>query len=47
VIAAPIGDNFAFDIADDGALIWLKPPYSAANVAAAVAALNAFEGDTG
>ena len=29
-------------------LIWLKPPYSAANVAAAVAALNAFQpGDTG
>ncbi len=47
VIAAPTGDNFAFDIADDGALIWLKPPYSGANVAAAVAALNAFEGDTG
>jgi hypothetical protein len=47
VIAAPIGSNFAFDIADDGALIWLKPPYSAANVAAAVAALNAFQGDTG
>ncbi len=50
VIAAPIGGNFAFDIADDGALIWLKPPYSAANVAAAVAALNAFQAagnDTG
>jgi hypothetical protein len=47
VIATPIGDNFAFDIGDDGVLIWLKPPYSAANVAAAVAALNAFEGDTG
>jgi len=47
VIAAPIGSNFAFDIADDGALIWLKPPYSAAHVAAAVAALNAFQGDTG
>ena len=47
VIAAPIGSNFAFDIADDGVLIWLKPPYSAANVAAAVAALNAFQGDTG
>src|SRR5262249_55509661 len=46
VIAAPIGPNFAFDIADDGVLIWLKPPYSAANVAAAVAALNA-AGDTG
>src|SRR6516164_8634593 len=24
VIAGPIGSNFAFDIADDGALIWLK-----------------------
>jgi hypothetical protein len=50
VIAGPIGSNFAFDIADDGALIWLKPPYSAANVAAAVAALNAFQAagnDTG
>jgi arylsulfatase A-like enzyme len=47
VIAGPIGTNFAFDIADDGVLIWLKPPYSAANVAAAVAALNAFPGDTG
>jgi hypothetical protein len=50
VIATPIGSNFAFDIADDGALIWLKPPYSAANVAAAVAALNAFQAagnDTG
>jgi Type I phosphodiesterase / nucleotide pyrophosphatase len=50
VIAAPIGGNFAFDIADDGALIWLKPPYSAAKVAAAVAALNAFQAagnDTG
>jgi Type I phosphodiesterase / nucleotide pyrophosphatase len=50
VIAGPIGSNFAFDIADDGALIWLKPPYSAANVAAAVAALNAAQAggtDTG
>jgi hypothetical protein len=47
VIATPIGSTFAFDIGDDGVLIWLKPPYSAANVAAAVAALNAFEGDTG
>jgi arylsulfatase A-like enzyme len=50
VIAGPIGSNFAFDIADDGALIWLKPPYSAANVAAAVAALNATQAggtDTG
>jgi hypothetical protein len=47
VIATPIGPNFAFDIGDDGVLIWLKSPYSAANVAAAVAALNAFKGDTG
>jgi hypothetical protein len=47
VIAGPIGDNFAFDIADDGALIWLKPPYSAAHVVDAVTALNNFEGDTG
>ncbi len=50
VIAGPIGSNFAFDIADDGALIWLKPPYNAANVAAAVAALNAAQAggtDTG
>jgi hypothetical protein len=49
VIATPIGPNFAFDIGDDGVLIWLKPPYSAANVAAAVTALNAVaaENDTG
>jgi hypothetical protein len=50
VIAGPIGSTFAFDIADDGALIWLKPPYSAANVTAAVNALNAFQAgghDTG
>ncbi len=46
VIAGPIGANFAFDIGDDGVLIWLKPPYSAVNTANAVAALNAF-GDTG
>lgn len=46
VIAGPIGPNFAFDIGDDGVLIWLKPPYSAVNTANAVAALNAF-GATG
>jgi predicted AlkP superfamily pyrophosphatase or phosphodiesterase len=34
VIATPIGSTFAFDIGDDGVLIWLMPPYSAANVAA-------------
>jgi len=41
VIAAPIGPNFAFDIADDGALIWLKDN-SGTKTADAVAALNAF-----
>jgi len=46
VIAAPIGGNFAFDIADDGVLIWLKDN-SAGKTAQAVAALNAFNGDTG
>jgi type I phosphodiesterase/nucleotide pyrophosphatase len=46
VIAAPIGSNFAFDIGDDGVLIWLKDN-SAGKTAAAVAALNAFSGDTG
>jgi len=46
VIAAPIGSNFAFDIADDGALIWLKDN-SDGKTAQAVAALNAFNGDTG
>jgi len=48
VIAAPIGANFAFDIADDAALIWLKDN-SGAKTAAAVAALNAFAAtsDTG
>jgi len=47
VIAGPIGANFAFDIGDDGVLIWLKPPYSGVNTVAAVAALNGFAGDTG
>jgi hypothetical protein len=46
VIAAPIGANFAFDIADDGALIWLKDN-SGTKTAAAVAALDGFAGDTG
>ncbi len=46
VIAAPIGANFAFDIADDGALIWLKDN-KGGKTAAAVAALQAFAGDTG
>jgi hypothetical protein len=46
VIATPIGANFAFDIADDGALIWLKDN-SGHKTADAVAALNGFKGDTG
>jgi hypothetical protein len=46
VIAAPIGSNFAFDIGDDGVLIWLKDN-SGNKTAQAVAALNAFNGDTG
>ncbi|HEY2526539.1 MAG TPA: alkaline phosphatase family protein [Xanthobacteraceae bacterium] len=46
VIAAPIGANFAFDIADDGALIWLKSN-SDGNTQAAVTALENFSGDTG
>jgi predicted AlkP superfamily pyrophosphatase or phosphodiesterase len=46
VIAAPIGSNFAFDIGDDGVLIWLKDN-SNGKTAQAVAALNAFNGDTG
>jgi hypothetical protein len=48
VIATPIGPNFAFDIADDGALIWLKDN-SGNKTAEAVAALNAFSAsnDTG
>jgi hypothetical protein len=45
VIKAPIGANFAFDIADDGVLIWLKSN-SGTKTADAVAALNGF-GDTG
>ncbi len=46
VIAGPIGANFAFDIGDDGVLIWLKDN-TGGKTAAAVAALNAFPGDTG
>jgi arylsulfatase A-like enzyme len=46
VIAAPIGSNFAFDIADDGALIWLKDN-TGGKTAAAVSALKNFPGDTG
>jgi hypothetical protein len=46
VIAAPIGANFAFDIGDDGVLIWLKDN-TGGKTAAAVAALDAFPGDTG
>jgi hypothetical protein len=46
VIAAPIGPNFAFDIADDGVLIWLKDN-SGNKTADAVNALKNFAGDTG
>ena len=46
VIATPIGANFAFDIADDGVLIWLKDN-TGGKTAAAVSALNGFVGDTG
>jgi hypothetical protein len=46
VIAGPIGSNFAFDIGDDGVLIWLKDN-SGGKTAAAVTALNTFKGDTG
>jgi hypothetical protein len=42
VIATPIGTNFAFDIADDGALIWLKDN-SGHKTADAVKALNDFQ----
>jgi hypothetical protein len=45
VIAGPIGSNFAFDIGDDGVLIWLLDN-SGTKTADAVAALNGF-GDTG
>jgi hypothetical protein len=46
VIAAPIGANFAFDIADDGALIWLKDN-SGNKIQEAVQALKNFPGDNG
>jgi predicted AlkP superfamily pyrophosphatase or phosphodiesterase len=49
VIAKPIGSNFAFDIGDDGVLIWLKDN-SGGNTATAVKALNTYQqtvGDTG
>jgi Type I phosphodiesterase / nucleotide pyrophosphatase len=46
VIAGPIGANFAFDIGDDGVLIWLKNN-SGTKTADAVDALNDFAGDTG
>jgi hypothetical protein len=45
VIAAPLGANYAFDIADDAALIWLKDN-SGTKTADAVKALEA-EGDNG
>jgi predicted AlkP superfamily pyrophosphatase or phosphodiesterase len=45
VIAGPIGANFAFDIGDDGVLIWLNDN-TGTKTANAVAALNAY-GDTG
>jgi predicted AlkP superfamily pyrophosphatase or phosphodiesterase len=41
VIAAPIGPNFAFDIGDDGVLIWLKDN-KGGKTEAAVDALQAF-----
>ena len=46
VIATPIGPNFAFDIADDGVLIWLKDN-SGNKTMEAVNALKHFSGDTG
>jgi arylsulfatase A-like enzyme len=46
VIAAPTGANFGFDIGDDGVLIWLRDN-TGTKTADAVAALNAFNGDTG
>ncbi|WP_407146194.1 alkaline phosphatase family protein [Bradyrhizobium sp. ORS 86] len=46
VIAAPIGSNFAFDIADDGVLIWLKDN-SGNKTVEAINALKNFAGDTG
>jgi len=46
VIAGPIGPNFAFDIGDDGVLIWLKDN-SGKKTADAITALNSYPGDTG
>ncbi|AMN44754.1 alkaline phosphatase family protein [Rhodoplanes sp. Z2-YC6860] len=46
VIAGPIGSNFAFDIADDVALIWLKDN-SGDKIKEAVDALKNYPGDTG
>jgi predicted AlkP superfamily pyrophosphatase or phosphodiesterase len=49
VIKGPIGPNFAFDIGDDGVLIWLKDN-SGGKTATAVSALNTYQqtvGDTG
>jgi hypothetical protein len=46
VIAPPIGANFAFDIGDDGVLIWLKDN-TGTKTADAVHALDTFVGDTG
>jgi predicted AlkP superfamily pyrophosphatase or phosphodiesterase len=46
VIATPIGANFAFDIADDGVLIWLKSN-SGGRTEDAVDKLQGFPGDTG
>jgi arylsulfatase A-like enzyme len=46
VIATPIGANFAFDIGDDGVLIWLKDN-TGTKTADAVNALKSFAGDTG
>jgi len=46
VIATPIGANFAFDIGDDGVLIWLKDN-TGNKTATAVHALDTFVGDNG
>jgi hypothetical protein len=46
VIATPIGANFAFDIGDDGVLIWLKDS-APKKTQDAVNALTNFQGDTG
>ncbi len=46
IFPVAIGANFAFDIADDGVLIWLKDN-SDSKTAAAVSALDSFPNDTG